>query len=677
MMDLTGAVPNLSVAVNSSQDRVNARGVFQTQDSPGSDPAVAFHVNGVYMPDMVGIMGSFYDVSRVEVLMGPQGTLYGRNATGGVVNIITNLPTDTFHVGEQVQYGNYDALSTRSVISGPITDNLLARLAIATDNHAGYSLNLYDGVRYDNQNSQSGRLTLLYTPTAALTFTTYVDFHHEDDGNYATHYGGQAIPGSVLAGVAAGGTALPVGPDGLTLNPRLLDDINPTVNKRTSWGVSEQILWKISPELSLKSISSYRHADLFYGSDLQATTYDFPTLNPYTYTLDPEFNYIVYGKEQTFSQEFQLAGAMHRLNWIAGLFYLYDEISPGGFTLGNGPASAPVPKLSGGTLIKPAYAGYGQATYNVTDKLGLTVGLRYSWDSNRINSEFQTYGGALYVSGKCASLPGGLCHLEATTSSSKLTPRFEAHYQWTDQLMTYASVAEGFESGGFKISALTPAFLPATVWSYEAGLKYANPAQRWSVNLAGFHEEYTNIQVAEIIHNITSIVNAAGAKANGVEFTGTVEPIDGLIISDAFAYLDAYYTNFTEQNPNAPFQGPPGIINNAGHQLQYAIPYTNNLRVSYKIPVGRNSIVLAGEWNWKDREFFTEENDSLESAPAYSTYNASIRFVNDAQHWYVELWGHNLSNALIISQQNIGGCGCLNSQYDPPRTYGVTLDYQY
>jgi iron complex outermembrane receptor protein len=243
--------------------------------------------------------------------------------------------------------------------------------------------------------------------------------------------------------------------------------------------------------------------------------------------------------------------------------------------------------------------------------------------------------------------------------------------------MTYASVAEGFESGGFKISALTPPFLPATVWSYEVGLKAQTPDHRFSANLAAFHEDYTNIQVSQIIHNITSITNAAAARANGVEITATAQPIPPLLITDAFAYLDARYTNFTEQNPNAPFQGPPGLINNAGHLLQYSTPFTNNLRVSYEIPINDDNLTLAAEWNWRDKEYFTEENDNLEAVPANSTYNASIRYTNQQHHWYVELWGKNLSDALIITQQNIGGCGCLNSQYQPPRTYGVTLDYQY
>jgi iron complex outermembrane receptor protein len=675
--DFTGAIPDLNVAVNASQDRINARGVFQTQDSPGSDPAVAFHVNGVYMPDMVGIMGSFYDVSRVEVLLGPQGTLYGRNATGGAVNVITNLPTDTYHVGAQLQFGNYNSVTTRGVVSGPITDNLLFRVAVATDNHDGYSLNLFDGKRYDDENAQSARLTLLFKPTNQLTFTTYVDFHNENDGDYATHFGGVTMPGEVLAGVAAGGTALPVGANGLTLNPRLLDDVDPTRNRRTSAGIAEEIRWQINDDIYLKSITSYRYSSLFYGSDLQATTYNFPTMNPYTYKLDPEFNYIVYGKEQTVSQELQLGGNTGKLTWIGGLFYLYDKISPGGFTLGQGPASAPLPKLSGGTLIKPAYAAFGQATYQVTDALGITFGLRYSADSNQINAEYQGLGGALFPSGKCASLPGGLCHMIASTSSSKVTPRAEIHYQWTPGIMTYVSAAEGFESGGFKISALTPPFLPATVWSYEVGLKAQTPDHHFSADIAAFHEDYANIQVSEIIHNITSIVNAAAARADGVEVTAIAQPITGLTITDAFAYLNARYTNFVEQNPNSPFQGPPGLINNDGHQLQYSTPFTNNLRVSYEIPVNNNYVTLAGEWNWRDKEYFTEENDNLEAQGANSTYNASIRYTNDMQHWYIELWGKNLSNALIISQQNIGGCGCLNSQYQPPRTYGVTLDYQY
>jgi iron complex outermembrane receptor protein len=277
----------------------------------------------------------------------------------------------------------------------------------------------------------------------------------------------------------------------------------------------------------------------------------------------------------------------------------------------------------------------------------------------------------------CLTLPNEICRLVATEHFTSWTPRFEAHYQWTEGLMTYASVSKGYEAGGFAISSLQPAFLPATVWSEEIGAKWRSNDGRWSIDTAAFHYTYTNMQVSEAIQNITTIVNAAGAQAYGIELETVFHPIDHLTITDAAAFLDAHYTDFTEENPNEPFQGPNGLINNAGHQLPFMSKYTNNVRVSYDIPVRENFLTLAAEWNWRSKQYFSEIDDSLEEQPAYSNFNASIRFTDVARKWYVELYGRNLTNALVTTLTNIGGCGCLNSQYAPPRTYGVTFNIAY
>src|SRR5579862_3186379 len=160
--DLLGAVPNLGVVLNNGVPYFSIRGVVANDALPGADPAVAFHVNGTYLATHEDTGAAFYDVSRLEVLKGPQGTLFGRNALGGAINLITNLPTDQFEASEELTVGNYDAFNTRSVLSGPLSSTVGARLAVATDNHSGYSLNLYNGRYYDNQNTHSARITLVF-----------------------------------------------------------------------------------------------------------------------------------------------------------------------------------------------------------------------------------------------------------------------------------------------------------------------------------------------------------------------------------------------------------------------------------------------------------------------------------------------------------------------------------
>ncbi len=243
--------------------------------------------------------------------------------------------------------------------------------------------------------------------------------------------------------------------------------------------------------------------------------------------------------------------------------------------------------------------------------------------------------------------------------------------------MTYASASKGFKSGGFEIAALTPAFRPATVWTYEVGAKAVSPDRHWTANFAAFHSDYKDMQVQEIANGITEIVNAAKSKIDGVELEVAARPTSRLTITDSVAYLDARYSDFTEQNPNFPFMGPPGTLDNSGHQLQYTSKYTNNLRVAYEMPFAQGSLRLSGEWNWRDKQYFSEFNDPFEQQPAYSLYSASIRYTSSDGKWYLQAFGRNLADKLIISQTSIGGCGCLNSQFMPPRTYGLGAGYKY
>lgn len=670
MFDLNGQVSGLSILFLTGYAHMTLRGVFQEDALPGSDPTVAIYENGYYLAQADSLGSSFLDVNRVEVLKGPQGTLYGRNSLGGAINIITNRPTDRFEASEEVSVGNYGAVSTRSVISGPITSHFFARLAVATDNHSGYSLNLFNGKSYDDQNAQTARLTTVFEPTSNLTFTTYVDYHREDDGNYATHLGGIVNLAFPLQGVLSGGTSIPLAPNGLAINPRLLDDYTIPQNKRQSWGVEEDIDWRLSDSITIKSLTSYYNYRLFYASDFYGTTWQFPS-------DFPNIDFGAVSHSYSVSQELQIIGAMRNFNWIAGLYYLDDVVTRGGYSFGLAPDPTPFPLTSLGSLRRPAYAVFGQAKYNVTDRLGITAGLRYSWESNSIDTEWTSMGSELGFFGPCVVFPGQLCHQVASVSYQSLTPRFEIHYQWTDGLMTYASASKGFKGGGFGIAALAPPFLPATVWTYEVGAKAVSRDQKWSLTAAAYYSDYKNMQVVVVVNGVTEIINAAAARIYGLELEGLVNPFPGLTIRDAFAYVDGRYTSFSETNPNFPFQGPSGTVDLAGHQLQDSSKYTNDLRAVYRLPIDRYNIALAGEWNWRTKQFFTEFNDRFEEQRAYSLFNASLTYTSADDRWLLEAWGKNLANSLIISQQNIGGCGCINSQYLPPRTYGLTFSYKY
>ena len=422
--------------------------------------------------------------------------------------------------------------------------------------------------------------------------------------------------------------------------------------------------------ITINSLTAYRHVTYFYGSDFYGTTWPFQS----DYA---GFDYVQHGTFQTVSQELQLVGTTSRLNWILGAFYLDDVTESGGYSFGLSPDPFPFPFTASGSLKKPTYALFGQATYKVTDRLGLTLGVRYGHETNTANNQWTSGGVVLTGFPPCATLPGGNCARVATVGYHSFTPRVEAHYQWTDGLMTYASFAEGYKSGGFQIETLSPPFLPSTVRTYEVGAKEVTADQRLSVTAAIFHSDYNNMQVNEVSNGFTTIVNAARSRIKGAELELAVKPVPGLTILDAAAYLDGRYLSFMEINPNFPFLGPSGIVNEAGHMLQEESKYTNNLRVTYKLPFGVNDVRAAVEWNWRSKMYFSEFNDPFELQPAYSLVNASLRYTAPNGKWYVEGFIKNIANSLIVSQESIGGCGCINSQYFPPRTYGLNLSYHY
>lgn len=671
VQDLSGTIPNLNISNYGGSSSVNIRGVGRPSASPGGEAATAIHLNSVFLSRPFEATGSFLDLERVELLRGPQGTLYGRNATGGTLNLVTARPKDRFEGYAQVSAGNYDYVHTEAVLSGPIAgDVLLARVAFSTDDRDGFSRNLFDGRRYDDMHAQTVRGTLVFAPSDDVSFTLVGDYHREHDGNYATHFLGVGVPGTLPTGVLAGGATVPLDASGAAINPRLLNIDSRPRNRRQYGGIMLDGSIALNPNLTVKTLSSYRRARYTFTGDFDGTTASFPS-------NDARFNYVQGERVRQFSQELQLNGDYDSLKFIAGLYYLDQKLDPAFYDFGFYPAATPFGLLASGKAGIKAYAAFGQATYKITDRLGLTVGIRYSEEKRTVDENW-TSGGVQLVGtflDPCATLPGFVCAQKGSAKFNSLTPKFGLDFQVTPDLMLYASASKGFRSGGFSVGDLKPPFEPETLWAYEAGIKGKAGNGILSGSLSAFHYDYSNLQITQIVNGYSSTVNAATSKVDGLELETTLRPIDGLSISNAFSYLRSRFKHFDIADPAFPELGVQDL---SGNRLPFAPKFTNSLSISYEILLGGFTLRPLGEWNWRDRIFFTEFNSTNAMQPKASLFNTMLRLSPEVGRWYAEIWAKNLTNETIISQNFISS-GALgrprNGQLENPRTYGITVRY--
>ena len=659
--DFKGSVPGLQVNDYVGEARINIRGIGENSLSFGVDSQVAYNVNGVYVSSSFAADEAFLDINRIEVLRGPQGTLYGRNATGGAINVITNMPTDKFEAMAQLSYGNFHDFGSQGVISGPLVGNtVLGRLAFSTEDHDGYSYNMYDGKYYDDAHTQSVRGTLLFNLTADLTLDLIGDFHVAHDGNNAGHLIGLSPGFPVITGVVLGGQTIPLDANGQAINPRLLNINTAPEDYQKIGGVAADLTWHLNQALTLKSITGWRKSNITLTLDFDQTQIAFPS-------SIPGKDFIGYEGHNQLSEEVQLIGDYSRVKFVTGLYYFHDDVDPGYFWLGLNFGTPAAPFVNsvrlGGTTTTDAYAGFGDVTFKATDKLSITAGARYS-DERRAATSLE-------------EVPSfGLVVTDAkSVHFDDFSPKLSIAYQVNEGLMAYATVAKGFQSGGFDISAQPPlvAFEPETVWDYEAGLKWRTHTV--SLDLSAFHYNYSNLQVAQIVNGLPATTNAASSKIDGVEMALTVQPTREFTVTEAFAYLHARFTEFMEIDTLT------GKLDDlAGNELPGSAKLSSNLLMNYSLPLGANRLSVTGEWNWHDRLFFTEFNSDQVSQGPVSTYNAGLRFTFNSGNTYAELYGKNLSNELIKTQAWITGAGfgsMVLGHFAPPRTYGLTLHHNF
>jgi iron complex outermembrane receptor protein len=667
VLDLTGSLPNVSIGTNTGQANISVRGIGFTTLNPGDDGRVAYYVDGVYISRPSAQLGQFFDVDRVEVLRGPQGTLYGRNATGGAFNVYSRNPTQEASGYLDLTVGNYDLVQAEGALSGPLSDTLSARVAFQTVNRGGYGTNLLTGRPVDNAHTSSVRTKLLWRPGAGTEVTLTGNYHHEDDANYGYHKFGRSFPFVVIKAE----DVLGVGPILIRSHDVNGDAESEPRNVRTSYGTTLDVKNELSDALTFRTIAAYEHSQYSMKHDGDGS------ILPLVISMQRE-------KADQYSVESQLIGEYGSLHFVLGGYYFHEDNSPRNQALFNRllfNPTGPSQLVQGVTLFTnfhtDAAAVFGQATYDLTDRLSVTVGGRYSYERKKTVGDTLGYDTVTPYPPALPTTPQpGFPRPDRTASFDSFTPKFNIDYKFSDNVFVYASYTQGFKSGGFTFGSLQPGFLPETIKSYEAGIKTRLFDRRVTFNLSAFHYDYTNIQTQIVLSPQIGVFNASAAKIDGIEGELVALVTPGLRLDANASILDAKYQTFMTTDPVRPSLG---VLDLSGNRLPQAPTYTANAGVQYTWNIGSGTLMLRGEVRAVGVTYFTPYNTSALKMPAYAMGNAYLTY-EDGKHWSANLWVRNVTDKFAWNSMFIEGAtaGQQTSGVPlAPRTFGATLGYKF
>ena len=633
------------------------RGVGQQDPLWGFEPGVGLYVDDVYVARPQGAVLDIYDVQRIEVLRGPQGSLYGRNTVGGAIKYVTNGLSSEPELTLRGAYGSYNQIDLMAVGSVPLADNFRVGGAIASYQRDGFGTNLTTGAEHYNKDVLAGRLSAEWEPRDDISIRLAYD-RVQDDSN--PRHGHRLVAGATPAGAVL--------PNVYDTRAGLGD-----VNSVESQGASATVAVELNDNWTFKSISAWREGET-------TTVIDFD--NTPAATLDiPGF----YADDQ-FTQEFQLLFNFDRIQGVAGIFYL-DGHAEGAFDTIL--AGAGIVIGTNGQVETESWAGFADVNFDLTDRLHLGVGMRYTVD-DKTGTVFR----ANYLGATRSPLLGGtvraplLVRSNYTNSNdfSQFTPRIALSYDLTDDLTTYASFSQGFKSGGFDMRGdviLTPntvnGYDPETVDSYEIGLKGA--LDRLTFSSAVFYNEYQDQQVTTQVPSGASIAsfvdNVGSSTFYGAEFEGRLRILDNLSANFAVGYLHSDFKEFLRYNLTTM------VFEDISNQvvLQNAPEWTGYLGFTWTGDVAGGALAVTPSVSYRgDSSMFEFPNPILDQQ-AYSVVDLSIVWTDPTNRFTLGLYGKNLADEEYrVGGYNFPGALFDNSiigYYGPPRTVTASLKVNF
>jgi iron complex outermembrane receptor protein len=693
--DLQSLVPNLSVHVGDANNAVvYIRGVGQIDSIAFFEPGVGIYLDDVYLGRAQGAFLDVLDVERIEVLRGPQGTLYGRNTVGGAVKYISAAPTDELSAKLSATVGDYNQADYFASLSGPLgSDKLGGRLTAAYLSRDGYSENEFDGRHDGDRKTTFLRGVLSLQATDNLSFQLAADYTDSDPDRSRTPAKETPIDVLVVDPYTFG---LSVSSFAADSDPfKVNADFN-TIEQTTTKGIDFKIGWDINEALSFKSITSYR--ELEYGTevDLDATPIN-------------AFGIFYFNDQDQTTQEFQLAYQSDRLSAIGGLYYFNEE----GTTFDGGVFSNFLIALSGdSTFSTDSYAAFGQLDFDFTDKLTGIFGLRYtdeekSYSRRAEDFDLTALAGIMFDPITFAvsyanpellnpgsadlALDGGIGVPRTganpdPASFDNLSFKVGLKYQVNDDAQIFGTISEGFKSGGFNGRVADGQLDPydeETLLSFEIGAKTEWLDNRLRANGAVFYTSYENMQVssfeasADGMTFIPVFTNAGEATIKGAELELTALLTDRLTLIGNVGYLDANYDVFLAE-PD-PISGEVIDVSNE-REIVNSPKWDTFLGLTYGISLGSaGELTLAGNWSYRSKTYLEINSSENLAQGSYSVYDASIIFDSSNEHWRVILGGKNLSDEQYRTHAfDLSAFpGVELGYYNPPRTYRLFVSYQF
>ena len=659
------------------------RGIGQQDPLAGFEQGVALYIDDVYVARPQGALLDIYDVERVEVLRGPQGTLYGRNAVGGAIKYVTRRLSDEAAFRAKASIGTYSQRDLVLTGSAPLSDTFRVGATLASLVRDGYGDNLTTGDEHYNKDILAFRISAEFEPSDSVLVRLAYD-KTDDDSN--------PVAGYRVAPAPVSGT--PVTSDvrdtyaGASENVSTAG-INGNQNVESE-GLTLSIDWELNDSWTLRSITAKRE-------DYTESVIDFDSLE-----VDDFDAPVIYDNEQT-SQEFQLLFSGDRMNAVAGFYHL-DASAANDFDvtlgqLGRVAFGTELTAYTGGSVDTKAWSVFADVTYDLTDDLSVSVGARYTEDERSADifrAQYLGAGGSPFFGNDDAIELAVQSDYQAQRTYDDFTPRINFAYSLNDDASVYAGYSQGFKAGSFDprgANFLTPeaeaGFEPETLDSFEVGYKATLLDGKARANIAAFFSDYKDVQIPGSVgvdsdgdgvnDGFTgAVTNAGAAEIKGIEFEGDWLISDNLSAQLSFSLLDAEYTEF--------------IINDVDVSSDRAIQNTPEtmayLGLTYNTELMNGSLTINGNLSHRGDIVQFEAPAPIIDQDAYTLYNLSAVWVSDDDRWSVGLHGKNLGDEDVKTAGycfgSTGGCAVVlgledNTTifYGPPRTVTATVEYRF
>jgi len=676
---------------NVSEPNIFLRGIGTDIESAASNPAIGFFLNDVYLSRAQGTAIELFDLERVEIVRGPQGTLYGKNVVGGAINFITRKPTDEFRAGAEAGFGNYGSFEVKANVAGGLGDGLSGSIAASARHHDGYARNTFTGNNVEDLDAYGVMVQLRYQPDDRLDILLTGDLTRRRGGGKWVDI--QTPSDHNIPFVNPERRRGPNNIDGK--QDADLGGVHLSANYDTGAGTITSVTAYREGKFASVNNDAGSFIDftkMIYGADGRI---DFGAIDHSLFNDD----YYINDKDETaksFSQDLRFRSDFDGpFNLLAGLYYQHEsvdrtEIADYIFV----EFYAQGKEIAETRLKSDTWAAFAEGTFDITDTLGVTAGIRYTKDRKRFSVYRETIGD--FLGAEFEDENGNFTRAFSASSKQSWdawTPSVNLHWQPAKDVYVYGLVSKGYKSGGWNGENATDpgearlAYDPEYAWNYELGTKTTWLDNRLRFNVTGFWTEYKDLQTQQFVifdPNLPAdnvISNAGKARVKGIELETALAPVDGVTLFANYTYMDAKITGdliSTElQYDPSCFCSVPVPTNLKGNRLRRSPKNSFSVGGDVTVPVSsRINAFVRADYNWTDDFFFDNENSPRTRQKSVGVLNGSIGIATEDDKWELRLWAKNLTNVLYESGKS-DVIGSVLVSYNPPRTYGVTLRWKY